>query len=376
MASRNQQRESDSLLVARQVQRSLVLLLMVVVLASCSEQQAAQPPQGRPPSPVRVATVVTQEVQRSVSLVGTVEPWRRSVVASEIAGLVHAFPVEDGMAVNRGQVLARLRTDTLAIQLHSAEASHQEARTRYEQAGKDLQRVKVLFDKELVTQKEYDDAISEEGALRQRLIQLQTEIQQVRDQLRKSRIVAPFDGWITQEFTEVGQWVSSGGQVVEMVDLSRVQVQVPLPERYVKDVRVNDPVAAGFDGLPDLQAQGRVFSVVAQADRAARTFPINVELPNPGLAIKSGMVSRVTLQVGGPYEALVIPKDALVLRGGREFVYLVNEGKVSQIPVTPVLHLDQVVQVTGEIEAGMTVVVQGNERLRPGQSVRILESEG
>ncbi len=376
MDLKNQPNQSEMLLVMTHVGRCLVLALFLVALTACSEQQAAPPPQGRPPSPIRVAPVATQEVQRSVSLVGTVEPWRRSVVASEIAGLVHAFPVEEGMAVKRGQVLARLRTETLDIQLHSAEASHQEARTRYEQAGKDLQRVEVLFEKELVTQKEYDDAISEEGALRQRLIQLQTEIQQVRDQLRKSRIVAPFDGWITQEFTEVGQWVPSGGQVIEMVDLYRVQVQVPLPERYVKDVRVNDPVTAKFDGLPDRQSEGRVFSVVAQADRVARTFPINVEIPNPGLAIKSGMVSRVTLQVGGPYEAMVIPKDALVLRGGMEFVYVVKEGHVSQVPVNPGLHLDEVVEISGELQPGMTVVVQGNERLRPGQPVRILESEG
>ena len=358
------------------IRLSFMLLCLGGMLSACSEPPSAEPPQGRPLSPVRVATVVMQEVQRSVSLVGTVEPWRRSVVASEIAGLVQAFPVEEGTAVTHGQVLARLRTNTLDIQLHSVEASHQEARTRYHQARKDLQRVKVLFEKELVTQKEFDDAVTEESALRQRLIQLEAEIQQVRDQLNKSRIVAPFDGWITEEFTEVGQWVSSGGQVVEVVDLSRVQVKVPLPERYVKDIHVNDPVIAGFDGLPDIQAQGRVFSVVAQADRAARTFPINIEIPNPGLAIKSGMVSRVTLQVGASYDALVIPKDALVLRGGREFVYLVNDGQVSQIPVTPVLHLDEVVQVTGDIQVGMTVVVEGNERLRPGQPVRILESQG
>ena len=354
----------------------IIFWLATVALAACSEQQAAPPPQGRPPSPVRVAQVMTQEVQRSVSLVGTVEPWRRSVVASEIAGLVQVFPVEEGMAVKRGQLLARLRTDTLDIRLDSAVASHREARTRHKQARKDLQRIKVLFNKELVTQKEYDDALTEELALQQRMIQLQSEIQQVRDQLNKSKVVAPFDGWITQEFTEVGQWVSAGGQVVEMVDLSRVQVEVPLPERYVKDVRVQDPVTAMFDGLPDYQAQGQVFSVVAQADREARTFPINVELPNPGYVIKSGMVSRVTLQVGSPFEALVIPKDALVLRGGREFVYLVNEGQVSQIPVNPLLHLDEVVQVSGELEQGMMVVVEGNERLRPGQPVRILESEG
>ena len=74
-----------------QIRLLAILTVLVLLLASCSEQQAAPPPRGRPPSPVRVATVLTQEVQRSVSLVGTVEPWRRSVVASEIAGLVEVF---------------------------------------------------------------------------------------------------------------------------------------------------------------------------------------------------------------------------------------------------------------------------------------------
>ena len=349
---------------------------LLTLVSGCGEQQAAAPPKGRPPSPVRVATVANQEVQRSVTLVGTVEPWKRSTVASEIEGSVVRFLVEEGMAVKRGQVLAFLRTDTMKIRLNSALASHREAQTRHQQAVKDLERIKILFQKELVTQKEYDDAIAEEAALRQRLRQLKTMINQVRDELKKSRVMAPFDGWITDEFTEVGQWVEAGGPVVELVDLSRLQVEVPLPERFVRDVKVNDPVTAVFDGLPGFKANGRVFSIVAQADRTARTFPIKVKIPNSKLSIKSGMVSRVTLSVGAPYEALVIPKDALVLRGGREFVFLVNEGKVSQIPVTPLLHMDKLVEVAGELQAGMTVVVEGNERLLPGQPVRILEPTG
>ena len=354
----------------------LCLILIPTLNTGCGEQQAAQSPKGRPPSPVRVAAVVHQEVQRSVTLVGTVEPWKRSVVASEIEGLVMEFLVEEGMPVKRGQILAKLRTTRLTIRLNSALASHREAKTRYEQAGKDLVRVKALFEKELVTQKEYDDAIAEESALRQRLNQLQTMINQVRDELAKSRIMAPFAGWITKEFTEVGQWVEAGGPVVELVDLARLQVEVPLPDRFVRDVRVNDPVSVVFDGLPGYQAKGRVFSVVAQADLTARTFPIKVEIPNPDSSIKSGMVSRVTLLVGDPYQALVVPKDSLVLRGGKQFVFLVEEGKVNQIPVTPVLHLNGVVEVTGDLQPGMTVVVEGNERLLPGQPVRILDSTG
>ena len=358
----------------RKACQPLPLVLCLVTLPACNEQQAAHPPQGRPPTPVRVAPVLQQEVKQTVTLVGTVEPWKRSVVASEVEGLVQAFPAEEGMAVKRGQLLARLRTDTLRIQLDSALASHREAGTRYQQAKRDLGRIRVLFKKELVTQKDFDDAQAEETALRERLSQLGAEIRRVRDSLNQSKIVAPFDGWITEEFTEIGQWVEEGGAIIEMVDLSHVQVEIPLPERYVSTIQLRDLVTATFDGLPEFEVQGRIFSLIAQADRTSRTFPVKVDIPNPELAIKSGMVSRVTFQADRPHQGLVVPKDALVLRGGRKFVFRVNEGTVDQVPVTAVLHVDDLVEIKGQIQAGMTVVVEGNERLFSGQPVRILEA--
>ena len=353
----------------------LAIIVGVLGLLGCSEQQAAQPPKGRPPTPVRVAAVVNQTVQKTIELVGTVEPWRRSIVAGEIAALVEKFPVEEGMAVKRGQMLAQLRTNALAIRLNAAMASHREAQTRYRQAKKDLERMNTLFAKELVTQQEFDGAVTQEAALGQRVTLLGAEILQVRDQFRKARVVAPFDGWVIKEFTEVGQWIEAGGPIVELVDLSRVQVEVPLPERYVGEIKVGASVTATFDSLRGLQSKGRVFSVLAQADRNSRTFPIKVELPNADLVIMSGLVSRVVLQVGEPYEALVIPKDALVLRGGSEFVFVMKDASVSQVPVVVVNHVNNEVEINGQLEPGMIVVVEGNERLFPGQTVRVLEEE-
>ena len=351
----------------------LAIIVGVLGLLGCSEQQAAQPPKGRPPAPVRVAAVVNQIVQKTIELVGTVEPWRRSIVAGEIAALVEKFPVEEGMAVKRGQMLAQLRTNALTIRLNAAMASHREAQTRYRQAKKDLERMNTLFAKELVTQQEFDGAVTQEAALGQRVTLLGAEMLQVRDQFRKSRVVAPFDGWVIKEFTEVGQWIQAGGPIVELVDLSRVQVEVPLPERYVGEIKVGASVTATFDGLRGFQVKGKVFSVLAQADRNSRTFPIKVELPNADLMIKSGLVSRVILQVGASYEALVIPKDALVLRGGSEFVFVMKDAIVSQVPVVAVNHVNHEVEINGQLEPGMMVVVEGNERLFPGQPVRVLE---
>ena len=358
----------------RKAWQSLPLILCLVTLPACNEQQAAPPPPGPPPAPVRVVPVLQQELQQTVTLVGTVEPWKRSIVASEVEGLVQAFPAEEGRAVKRGQLLARLRTKTLRIQFDSALALYREAGARYQQAKRNLSRIRVLFKQELVTQKDFDDARAEETALKEHLSQLHAEIRQVKDSLNQSQIVAPFDGWITQEFTEVGQWVEEGGAIIEMVDLSHVKVEIPLPERYVSTIQIQDPVTATFDSLPEFEAQGHVFSLVAQADRTARTFPVKVEIPNPALAIKSGMVSRVTFQIDRPHQGIVVPKDALVLRGGQEFVFRVNEGIVDQIPVTAVLHVDDLVEIEGQLQVGMTVVVEGNERLFPGQSVRVLDA--
>jgi len=81
------------------------------------------------------------------------------------------------------------------------------------------------------------------------------------------------------------------------------------------------------------------------------------------------------LQVGEPYEALVIPKDALVLRGGSEFVFVMKDASVSQVPVVVVNHVNNEVEINGQLEPGMIVVVEGNERLFPGQTVRVLEEE-
>lgn len=360
----------------RRACRPLFVILCLVALTACNEQQAAPPPPAPPPSPVRVAPVLQQEVKQTATLVGTVEPWKRSVVASEVEGLVQAFAVDEGMKVTRGQLLARLRTETLRIRLDSAVALYRESGARYQRAKRDLNRVRVLFQRELVTQKDFDAAVAEEAALKEHLSQLEADIRQVRDSLNKSKIVAPFDGWITQEFTEIGQWVEEGGAVVEMVDLSRVQVEVPLPERYVSHIQIRDPVTATFDGLPEFEARGTVFSLVAQADRAARTFPVKVAIPNPALAIKSGMVSRVTFRIDRPHQGIVVPKDALVLRGGKQFVFRVNEGIVEQIPVTAILHVDDLVEIDGPVQEGMTVVVEGNERLFPGQPVRVLDAPG
>ena len=167
--------------------------------------------------------------------------------------------MNEGDTVQEGELLARLRTDTIDIRIKEALARRGEWVARYRKAKFRLNRTQALLRTGTASRQEFEDDEAEELALRERLAQLVSQIREYQDQLRMSNILAPFSGSIIKEHTEVGQWVDEGGPVVEMVDLSRVQVEIPLPERYVNGVKRGDSVAVSVDALPSMQMTGTIF---------------------------------------------------------------------------------------------------------------------
>jgi RND family efflux transporter MFP subunit len=128
---------------------------------------------------------------------------------------------------------------------------------------------------------------------------------------------------------------------------------------------------------------GQVAFVVPQADVRTRTFPVKIRVKNEitdrGPLLSSGMYARVTLPTGEKQQALLVPKDALVLGGPQPMVYVVDtvdarQGKVKSVPVELGVASGHLIQVKGPLEPGKMVVVQGNERLRPGQDVTIVRT--
>ncbi|HEX3036567.1 MAG TPA: efflux RND transporter periplasmic adaptor subunit [Thermodesulfobacteriota bacterium] len=354
--------------------RILVLLatFIGVALLSVSKPLAQAPP----PSPVVVTKVEEQKIQRPVTLVGGVEPSKRSLVASEIGGLVEKFPVDQGDFVKKGDLLVGLQTRELEISLREAKAAKREAEARFNLARKNFARFQELYEKGVASAQQLQDMESEEGAWSAKLSQLQAQIDKQEYDLARSRIVAPFNGYVIRESTEVGQWIDEGGEVVELINIDTVEVNVALPERYISRVKPGDKVVINFDALPRVTVEGEISSVVPQADREARTFPIEVTIDNEGHVIKSGMVARVSFLVGEPSLAKLVPKDAIVQQGNNNFVYIVNNGTANPIPVTTGIAYNNLVEINGPIETGQLVVIRGNERLRPGQPVEVVNQDG
>ena len=407
----------------------LIVFLVLCLLgapagpASAAAGERPDPKAGPPPAPVAVAAVVARRVTDEVTLVGTAEPQRRSLVASDVEGIVAELMVTEGTAVRRGDRLAQLRTDSLEIQLRGAQA--QRERARYEltelEAGFRVEEVEEAravsreaeataerARREVVRQRElYADGATalqslqdaetahetarqrleqvrarlrmmEAGARRERIDRARAELQaaeaevaRLGDEITRMTIVAPFDGVVTAEQTQRGQWVAKGGPVVEIVDLSRVEIAVPFPERAVGRLRPGTPAEVRFDALGDRTSTGEVIAIVPQGDVASRTFRVKVRVANPDRAIKAGMFARVSFGVGGRREAILVPKDAVVHRAGTTLVYVVNGETVHEVQVQTGAAQGSAVEVAGGLRPGEMVVVRGNERLRDGQRIQV-----
>lgn len=388
---------------------------------------------------VEVARVVTDEVNLGQRIIGTVQPLRTSVIGSALDGRVLHYDVNAGEPVKAGQRLAQLRTETLQIQLAAAraqlalsqhqlaelqngslpediaeaEANMHAAKATMEYADARFRRLTTLSasraasDDELETAKEQADATRfawmATNALLKRImdgprvevisqaeagVELQThQVELLEDQIEKLSIVSPFDGFVSTGYTEVGAWISRGDPVAQVVELSEIEIQVPVPAQFVVNLHVGDEMRVEFPELPDKLFVGVVQRIVPVAESRARTFPVFVRMPNEIVngkpTLMAGMLARVELPAERRELMPLVPKDALVLNGSNRSVFVVEvdseqvgpgnpTGKVREVPVDLGVAWGGLIQVRGNLQADQFVVVTGNERLVSGSSVEIV----
>jgi len=308
-------------------------------------------------APVVVSRIIEMDVRQPVKMVGTVFPLRESIVACSIEGLVVEFPVKRGDYVKMGQVLAELNTTSLKIRLKGAKADEHLALIEYERA-------KELYEGDAISHSELDEVET-------KLIAQEAKVEGVEDDIGKCIITAPFDGRITEEFTEVGQWLQKGERVVSMLQLDYVKVKIPVPEKYIQNLNVGDESEVSFPALGSIKRTGHIVHIVPQADKRARTFPVYVKIDNRDDAIKSGMFAEATFETGSLLSATMILKDGIVRRGDMEFIYLAVDGMVAEIPVKTGIAHKNLIQIIGDVKPGIDVIVRGNERLRDGQDIQV-----
>jgi RND family efflux transporter MFP subunit len=218
-------------------------------------------------------------------------------------------------------------------------------------------------------------------------------VRQLEDRLEKFVIKAPFNGYVVTKFTETGAWIKRGDSIVEVVEIDPMEVTVSVPEHVAPLLQdalreaeaKGEPLGAvvKIDALANAAFPAEIEKIVPQADLRTRTFPVKLKVDNPRVEkhhkLMAGMICHAVLPLGKKQEALLLPKDALVLGGPAAMVFLaktMNDQLIAQpIPVQIGAAHGSWLQVTGEIKAGDAVITRGNERVRPGQPLSVLEKQ-
>lgn len=350
--------------------KTLTMKTSLLVGAICLAGTVASAQHQMPPAPVRYTEANEHSLQATVRLTGTVEAVRRSIVASDVAGVVAKMTVLDGDRVLEGATLAILRRKPLRLELAATRAQLDEASTRLRQAERRLERAINLYRGEVATAQQVDDTRSDRDAWQATSMSLQAQIARLEDNLERATIRAPFAGVVVRRMCEVGEWLSEGGEVVELVAMDELEIRLEVPEKYYHGLRPGQPAQIRLGQETGRDLTGTVRAIVPSADARARTFPVLVTIANEDGTAAVGMLAEVGLRVGEPRVATIVPKDAIVTSGKQRNVYVINDDSmVFPIPVEVGLGKGDWVQVIGGVRPGARVVTRGNERLFPGQPV-------
>jgi RND family efflux transporter MFP subunit len=380
----------------------VLLLLLLIVLAGAGAF-AAWRWMGERPVPVRVATVVQEEAGGAKNAVlnasGYVTARRRATVSSKVTGKVIEVLVEEGMAVRKGQVLARLDPSTATRYLTLAQAelgasrrALSETEVRLAQARTTLKRTRSLVADGIMTQADLDAALAEADALDARLALAREQVtvseRQIgvrENDLADLTITAPFSGIAISKDAQPGEMVSpvsAGGGftrtgICTIVDMASLEIEVDVNESYINRVTPHQRVEAVLDAYPDWKIPGAVITTIPAADRQKATVLVRIAFDRLDARLLPDMGVKVAfLETGGAAPAgqaaraeILVPRAAVRQDAGRDVVFVVQDGRVERRAVRLGLARGDAAIVLAGVGAGEQVVVEGPQNLAAGMRV-------
>jgi len=333
-----------------------ILMLAIAALAtSCG--RGSKSSDGPPPSqPQRVETmeVKSMTLHETVSLIGTIEANESASLRPEVPGTIVEIPFQEGSSVKKGDILVRIDTRELEAQLAETRAS-------FELATSTLDRVSQLAGENAVSRLELDTATAEHARLRSAIELLEVRID-------KSTLTAPFDGFAGARVHSIGDFLTPDSIVTTVDDLSRLKVEMDVPERYLPllqpgaTFRITTATANR-----DADVTGEVYFVSPRIDANTRSTQVKGYVLDPPPFFKPGMFANITLILNTVENALVVPETA-ILSTARGTVVIVPEANESGetvagfIPVKTGIREPGIVQVTSvgpPLEAGTAVISSG-----------------
>lgn len=393
-----------------------VLVLLGLALAGCSRQRPVEAKQDSGPVQIRVAPVVSRQIQRVVEAVGTLFPYDEVIVSAEIEGRVEEVNYDLGDAVKQGAVLARISDEEQRYIVAQTEAQLRQALERLGLKSEDdkvkdirdtpevrraqadlyeaeqrFKRVRGLTDQGIGSQQDLDEAQARYKAMQAAydatLNQTRNLIQQVeqfkasldlqRKKLRDTTVRAPFSSYVNERQVTVGLYVRPNTPLFTLVKTDPIRLRAEIPERMAPWVKVGQIAEVMVEAYADRRFQGKIWRISPTVDQSKRTFIVEALIQNPAGELKPGSYAKARVRTNKFEQINLVPARAVNYVLGTNKVYAVSENGVEPREVKVGERFDQEVEILEGVRAGERVATTQLARLETGAKVQIIgEADG
>lgn len=307
--------------------------------------------------PVEVAPVARRTIAASYSGTAPLDARGQAQVVAKTSGIALQVLVDIGQHVNAGQVMVRIDRDRAVLQASQASAQVNKLEANYRRAVQ-------LAEQRMVSANDVD--------------QLRFDLANARDQLRMTQlelsygnVTAPIAGVVASREIKPGNFVQINSPIFTIVDTSRLEATLNVPEREIEKIKPGQPVDLLIDALPGRTFAGTVDRVSPVVDAGSGTFRVVLAFDGSG-GLQPGMFGRLRIRYDQRADARVIPREALLDDEGDPAVFVVRNGKAVRVAVKLGYDDGPWVEVRSGLKDSDRVVVAGKAALRDGSAVKVL----
>jgi len=310
--------------------------------------------------PVEAVKAARRPVAASYSGTTSLEPRAESQVVAKTSGVALAVLVEEGQQVHAGQPLVRLDADRARLAVAQTEAQMRKLEGNYQRATK-------LVAQQMISANDVDQ-------LRYDLEDIRAQNRLARLELSYTTVTAPISGVVASRSIKTGNFVQINTPIIRIIDRSRLEATLNVPERELSTLRAGQPVSLQADALPGQTFEGTVDRVAPMVDSGSGTFRVVCAFDGEGdTQLQAGMFGRLRIEYDHRADALVIPRAAL-LDDGDPAVYRVHDGKAVRTAVEPGYVDGEWIEIRKGLKAGDAVVTAGKVALRDGSAVTVIDA--
>jgi membrane fusion protein (multidrug efflux system) len=275
-----------------------------------------------------IATVAVQALSRSISISGSLQPVKQSVVKAAIAGEVMRLAVREGDAVRQGDVIAEIASTDLRSRLDAALADQAERRARLAVALNNRNTNQSLLVQKFISKNAFDQMQGNYEAAEAAVRWADAQVTLARKALADAVVRAPIAGQVAKRQVNAGERVGADAPLVTLVDLSQMELEVTVPASDVPEIHIGQSVLFGVDGFGARQFAGRVDRINPQTETASRAIKLFIAVPNPDTSLKGGMFAQGEVMLSRAAPTPVVPSSAVFEEAGQSYVFAIADGKL------------------------------------------------